>query len=41
MYRTCAWCGKGMGQKPPYDDQGITHGICLDCLEKVKKEGTK
>lgn len=27
----CAWCGKDMGEKPPYDDPAISHGICEQC----------
>ena len=30
----CARCGKDMGEKPPYDDDSITHGICDECEEK-------
>jgi len=30
----CAWCGKDMGEKPPYEDESITHTICPDCLKK-------
>ena len=28
----CAWCKKDMGERPDID--GITHGVCPDCLEK-------
>ena len=27
-----------MGEKEPYDDHSITHGICARCLEKELKE---
>jgi len=30
----CAWCGKVMGEKPPYEDKSITHSICDKCLKK-------
>lgn len=30
----CAWCGKKLRVKPPYEDKGITHSICEDCLRK-------
>ncbi len=30
----CAWCGKCMGEKEPYEDKSITHGICPSCLAK-------
>ena len=33
MIRVCAWCDKDMGNS--HDNfQGITHGICDDCLSK-------
>jgi len=33
----CAWCGKNLGEKPPYGgrhDTEVTHGICDDCRRK-------
>ena len=30
----CAWCGKSLGEKPPYKDKHITHGICERCQMK-------
>ena len=35
----CAWCvneGRSgdMGEKPPYDDRRVTHGMCLRCVAK-------
>jgi len=35
MKIVCSWCGKDMGEKPPYEDKGITHTICPECYEKV------
>jgi DNA-directed RNA polymerase subunit RPC12/RpoP len=37
----CAWCGKYLGEKEPYEDKSETHGICPECLAKyfLKKEG--
>ncbi len=37
----CAWCGKCMGEKEPYEDKSVTHGICPECLAKYfpKKDG--
>ncbi len=37
----CAWCGKYMGEKEPYEDKSVTHGICPECLAKYfpRKEG--
>lgn len=34
MIRLCAWCGKTIGEKPPYEDKGVTHGMCPECYEK-------
>jgi len=30
----CAWCGKCMGEKEPYEDKSVTHGICPECRAK-------
>ena len=37
----CAWCGKHMGEKEPYEDKSVTHGICPECRAKYfpKKKG--
>ena len=37
----CAWCGKYMGEKEPYEDKSVTHGICPECRAKYfpKKKG--
>lgn len=35
----CAWCKKDMGEKPPYEDKGITHTICPECLKKYFPRG--
>ncbi len=44
----CAWCGKDLGEKPPYGgrdgkyDKMVTHGMCDDCLQKQSgKTGDK
>jgi hypothetical protein len=36
LKRICAWCKKDMGSKPGGD--GITHGICDDCVKKIEDE---
>ncbi|MDD5039348.1 MAG: hypothetical protein PHN78_08575, partial [Dehalococcoidales bacterium] len=42
MIIKCAWCGKCMGEKPPYGDKSITHTICEECRAKnFPKKGTK
>ena len=30
----CAWCGKYLGEKPPYEDKSVTHSICPQCRKK-------
>ncbi len=37
MKRKCAWCNKDMGDKPPYEDDGVNHGICQECYKKYRK----
>ena len=34
MIIRCGWCSKDTGEKPPYDDQSYTDGICDSCLLK-------
>jgi len=35
MTRCCSWCGRNMGQKTPFSDRSVTHGICLACSAEV------
>ena len=35
MRIACAWCYKEMGFKQPYEDDSTTHGICVECAEKM------
>lgn len=37
----CAWCGKDMGTKDGKGVEGITHGICPECLIKQIGEHDK
>lgn len=37
MKVVCAWCKKEMGEKDS-DREGVSHGICEECLKGVKKE---
>ncbi len=30
----CAWCGKDMGEKDGKGVEGVSHGICEDCVNK-------
>ncbi|MDD4984670.1 MAG: ArdC-like ssDNA-binding domain-containing protein [Dehalococcoidales bacterium] len=42
MIIKCAWCGKCMGEKPPYEDKSITHTICDECGAKYfPKKGSQ
>jgi len=34
----CSWHKGEMGEKEPFSDSSITHGICADCLKKMQKE---
>lgn len=37
MIRVCAWCKKRLGEKAPYTDKAVTHGICKACAKKQLK----
>ena len=37
MKRVCSWCDKDMGEKP--GGEGVTHGICDECIERIMAEG--
>lgn len=32
MIRWCAYCQRFMGERPPFEDFGLTHGVCEACL---------
>lgn len=34
MIRQCASCKVLMGEKAPFTDKSITHGICRGCMRK-------
>lgn len=38
MIVECAWCGKYMGEKPPYEDKRVSHSICDECKAKYFPE---
>lgn len=38
MIRICAYCGKVMGEKPPFEDRRVTHGMCDACLKEWKEK---
>ena len=35
----CAWCGKDLGEKDGKGEEGVTHGLCQECFDKMKVEG--
>ena len=41
MFRVCAWCGKGMGEKAPLEDKSVTHTICKECTKKIEVQSIK
>ena len=32
----CAWCGKDMGEKDGEGIEGVSHGMCENCLDKLE-----
>ena len=38
MKSQCAWCSADMGEKEPFDDNSVTHGICPSCAKKTLGE---
>ena len=34
----CAWCGKSLGEKDGQGVEGISHGMCAECQEKLEKK---
>lgn len=38
MKIVCAWCQKPVGEKPPYENTGVTHTICPECGAKYFPE---
>jgi len=32
MYRWCAYCQHYLGEKAPFEDYSLTHGICAECV---------
>lgn len=36
MVRICCYCRVTIGEKPPYADRTVTHGICPMCLPKAE-----
>ena len=40
MKIVCACCGKDMGEKDGEGVEGISHGVCEQCLKKLKVKTT-
>ena len=38
MIRICSDCKKLLGEKEPFEDKRVTHGICDDCEAKLQQE---
>ena len=38
MLVICSWCGEVLAEKPPLEDDHVTHGICPDCYEEATLE---
>ncbi len=38
MKIVCAWCGKDMGEKDGKGMEGVSHGLCNECLVKLMAE---
>ncbi len=36
MKIVCSWCGKDTGEKDGRSMEGISHGICGDCVAKLE-----
>ena len=32
----CAWCNKDMGEKDGNGTEGISHGVCNECLTRLE-----
>jgi len=38
MKVVCAWCQKSMGEKEPFEDSAVSHGLCEGCMTDVLEE---
>ena len=38
MKIVCAWCGKCMGERDGEGIEGVSHGMCEACLNKMEVE---
>ena len=37
MKSICAWCGNDMGEKDGQGVEGVSHGICEECENKLEE----
>ena len=38
MVVMCSWCKKVLGEKEPFENKNITHGLCDKCFAKQMSE---
>ena len=38
MRVTCSWCNLDMGDKEPFDDPSVSHGMCAECKRRGEAE---
>lgn len=38
MKIVCSWCNLQMGEKKPFENNEISHGMCLSCMAEMKEE---
>ena len=36
MKIVCAWCGKEIGERNSEGTEGVSHGVCEECLNKME-----
>lgn len=39
MIRQCAWCDRFLGEKAPWDNPAVTHGICSEYRAQILRQG--
>lgn len=40
MFRWCAYCQSLIGEKAPFEDFRISHGVCASCFAGADKDGS-
>jgi len=41
MKVVCAWCGKTLGEKDGCGVDGVSHGLCSECLDRLGEKAEK